>query len=195
MNISPLMVISGNRTSDCRDDLKNYLINAGAGEVVFFPGVYAHSLSTANICMAHLSIIQSAKSKGFDVALCAEDDVQFTCDSSFQYFNSLIKELPADWDVFISGAYYYRPQKLTSPISKLDKFSSLHLYAVNSKFFDRMLQADPSFHIDNWISRYSGANVYMSYPMTAVQNAGYSENYKKQVDYSARIMDHDIYKG
>jgi GR25 family glycosyltransferase involved in LPS biosynthesis len=183
-------IILGKRSYDKQLGILNDLSKAGLKSVSFEPAVYISTDTVKNISIAHKNCVRKAVEQDWPFCVVMEDDVFFTgLDSYTKWFN-MINDLPSDWDIFISGSYGGSvSERASENIYRLSRFSGLHLYAVNSKFYKKFLSADESRNIDSWISLKSGANIYCSIPMMAIQKPGHSEKDGKYVDHSQTLED------
>lgn len=189
-------IISGNRTADKREELSIEIYKqTGIFNINIVPGVYSEGLSINNIAMAHKKIVRLAKMKGYDFCLIMEDDVEFPVPiKSFEYFIDGMKKLPKDWDIYTSGFYTTNSfMQDFENIYRISGFAGLHLYCVNSRFYDTFLNTPMGCNIDQWISTAGISNCYCCYPFAAYQKDGYSENVGRETAYSTLLMDKKIY--
>jgi GR25 family glycosyltransferase involved in LPS biosynthesis len=112
---------------------------------------------------------------GEDMILTFEDDVKFTSPQSRKRFEEVYQTLPDDWDIFLGGIYIWeKPQILNDTLAKCRDFSGLHMALWRNTSFQKMLEHQPEngikpADIDRFISR-TDLNVYICYPMVAVQH-------------------------
>lgn len=191
-----IFVISGNRTKEKRSKLYfDLAVQTGELDIHIVPGVYSESLSMSNIAQAHKNVVQ--KAKDFDLPYCVimEDDVSFPVKKeAYKYFIDSMNKLPKDWDIYTSGFYTASSfEQDYDNVYRISRFSGLHLYCVNSKFYDQFLTCPPAVNIDQWISQEGIGICFCCYPFAATQHDGYSENVGRQTTYSTLLRDKKIY--
>lgn len=128
-----------------------------------------------------------------------EDDVKFTSKDSRSVFESTMKELPGEWDIFLGGSYWYKKEKDLGSVIKLADFSSLHSVVIKKKAFDKVLSHDYEVmeNIDRYLGRLSldgKLNVYLCNPQVAIQYPGFSSNTGTKVNYTDMLKDKNILK-
>ena len=138
-----------------------------------------------NIAKAHKECIRRAIKADLPQAIILEDDVKFVCPGAFNRFLDLSLQLDTntEWDVFISGSYEYKTLNQQEYYRPLSRFSGLHCYMVNKKFYQRFLDLPEIVNIDKEISK-AKANIWMAHPMLALQHDGFSDNVKKVTNYN-----------
>jgi len=155
--------------------------------------------------MSFKSIIKSAKKDNLECVLIFEDDVKFTSVKSKEQFQKCIDTLPDNWDVLLGGTYgLVDQQDLTNEpfnkyIRKVGDFSSLHCVLFNKSCYDKILNHDTNKinHIDRYLgnlSKNGNLNVYLSYPMIAIQYNTFSDNCKTVIDYDWQLKKMEILK-
>ena len=125
------------------------------------------------ISRSHKNIIRYAKEQGLPEVLVMEDDISFKGDGAFQDF---LAHKPNNYDIFLGGTYG-RDFKRDKTIRT---FRGLHLYIVNSRFYDKFLGVTEKEHIDVALG---GLGRYILYDV-ARQTDGYSDNIKRYVNYN-----------
>lgn len=139
-----------------------------------------------NINLAHKSLVMMAKQNGMDEIAIAEDDVMFTCPTSWEYF---LKNKPNEYSVYVAATYIMPPSH--------NLLTGFQLYMVHYSFYDQFLSVPSSTHIDNAICDLK-SNHKICYPFAALQHPGYSANHPgEQVNYNAGcgITEKDLYRG
>lgn len=136
---------------------------------------------------AHFQIIRFAKEQGWKEVLIMEDDVKFTGHGAFDYF---IKNKPELYDLYLGG--------LSGGVVNngiIYDFNGLHLYMVHEGFYDRFLnEVRPDLDLDCSM-RYRGGSYHVCSPMVAMQHDGYSDNVKKETDYTEFWNNYTFYDG
>lgn len=151
------------------------------GEYQFVPAVVdkVHSWHGLN------KTIQKIVSENLDSPFIHlfEDDVLFTSTRSRQYFEEVFKTLPADWDIFLGGAYTDPENyiKISDTLFKMRRFSSLHCVILRNTTYKHILENNIE-HMDYFLSK-KKLNVYLCNPTVAIQYPGYSYNLRKSTDY------------
>lgn len=142
-----------------------------------------------NISRAHKNCVRMAKEDGAPFVIILEDDVHFMCHESFVRFVELSQELPPDWDIFLSGVYDAKFEPFSDTIKKVTKFSGLHCYMVNARYYDTFLSANEIINLDKWMSTtgHGSSNAYVAYPMLAMQHDGFSDNVKRVTEYNKQV--------
>jgi len=145
---------------------------------------------------SHIQIIQEAKDRKLNNILIFEDDVKFVnldevdinliIDSTLKQLNDL------NWNMFYFGASIHPElgviEKVSQNILKTNFAYTTHAYAVNSNVFDYILteSSNNNSSIDVFYSEKVVGDLKNSFvmnPMIAIQNIGYSDIIKKEVDY------------
>jgi len=144
--------------------------------------------------LSHLKIIEKAKNENLKNILILEDDVEFDADVNKKFFDYIVN-LP-EWDFLYLGANHAlnnkcmsaseSPVKVSENIYKLKEAYSMHCYAVQCSFFDKVLNFQNNLHapIDVLYSQlHKQSRSYVIYPSLAWQAEGFSDIQKKYVDY------------
>ncbi len=177
---------------DRRELYRQELITQGIDTVDIIPAVKDSSNPVKNISQAHKKCIRKAIELNLPRVIIMEDDVKFSCPGAFNRFLELSEALPKNWDIFISGSYDYQVADQfikakeiisISGLVNLNKFSGLHCYIVNQRYYNKMLSLPENRNLDKVISN-SNASIWMCYPMVALQHSGFSDNICKEVDYN-----------
>lgn len=154
--------------------------------VEIMPAVKEYTNVRKNISEAHKNCIREAIDHDLDKVVVLEDDVRFVCQGAYKRFLELSGQLPEDWDVFTAGSYDYIIQRQggtqypKEPIDKLTRFAGLHCYMVNKRFYQRFLDTRGVNNLDKNLS----GNLYLAYPMLALQHDTYSDNVRKMTNYN-----------
>jgi len=147
------------------------------------------------------SIIRQAKSNNLEHVLIFEDDVKFTSKNSKIKFQKAIDSLPENWDILLGGVYHLTNKeiKANGHILKVDDFSSLHCTLINKTAYDAILQHNykGSKHLDRYLGKLSKENkinVYLTYPMVAIQYNTFSDNVKRSVNYDKLLEKFELFE-
>lgn len=146
--------------------------------------------------------ISSAQLKGLKQVLVFEDDVQFTSDKSRERFQMAMDTLPDDWDILLGGIYYCNElTDCNEYMKKVDKFSALHCVlfrdTVYNKIMEHKIDGQNTVHLDMYLSEFSDKNelnIYVAYPMVAIQYEGKSDTVNRVVDYKNFLDKFEILK-
>lgn len=134
------------------------------------------------IAQAHLNCIQQPGH-----VLIMEDDIVLR-NGAENHFNQALQHAPEGWDILLGGVY---ETKGLAPVNEywdqLKGFCGLHFYLVNEKAKEKILNYDfnSNQHIDRWIGK--NFNCYVLKKYIATQRSGFSDNVKKEADYSHLI--------
>lgn len=191
----PIYVIHDQRRADRAKLLHQELEAQGlhVDDIHMMPAVYRENPADG-IAEAHKACIRHCMGTNEPFAIIMEDDVQFTCGGAFRYFLDTAMQAPTG-DLFMGGCYTVRNMRqVADNVVRLDGFSSTHLYIVYRSFFQRLLEAEPGVHLDQWLSK-SGAVIHACYPFAARQYNGFSDNVKKEVNYDHLIKGFKFYTG
>ncbi len=179
MSASEIFVIHDPLREDREKLYRKELYEQGIDLFESIPAVKDY-VTLKNIAEAHKNCIKKAIKRDLPIVVVMEDDVKFACPGAYNHFLELITTLPEDWDIFTSGSYDYKVEKELKNMLKLSKFSGLHCYAVNQRFYGDFLKLPDRMNIDKQIK----GNIYMAYPMLALQYDTYSDNVKKVTNYN-----------
>jgi len=132
--------------------------------------------------LSHVEIIKEASLLGLNNILIFEDDVVF-CEDFNNKFNSIINELPADWDMFYLGGNTIEPdknlKKVTSNIFKTTGTKTTHAYAIKNTIFKKVIKGQLEFNypVDGFYRNIiqPAHNCYIVNPNMAWQRPGFSD--------------------
>jgi GR25 family glycosyltransferase involved in LPS biosynthesis len=137
--------------------------------------------------LSHIEIIKMAKSLNLKNVLVLEDDVQFiNTDSITEAINQLRNK---NWGLFYFGYNSHKPlQKVDKNLLKIERCYAAHAVAYNSSMFDYAIEEfnkDKIKIIDVWLSQsvQTKYECFGCYPITAIQNPGYSDIEKVETNY------------
>ena len=159
------------------------------------------------LLLTHIEILMDAINKKYESILIFEDDVTFI-DGFNEKFNAKILFLPDDWDLLyiggnnvfargkfdlITGNKNFVPtldnyRTLNYEISKTTWTQCAHALAINSKFFETLLNEinnNKNIPVDTIHCRLQqgGCNAYSFLPGLALQRPSYSDIENSFVDY------------
>lgn len=171
-----------------------------AGEWNVWPGEI-NKVGAIGIGNSIKKLIKYSKDNNYEMVHMFEDDVIFPHENAKERWVEAIENAPEDWDILLGGVYYSSKLK---PINdwwqKTEDFCALHCTIFRNTSYDHILNHNVQSDNKN-IDRYMGKlskegklNVYVAWPMVAVQLDGYSDNVKKDTKYSSRLKSFKIYK-
>lgn len=164
-----------------------------------FPGIYGWDLNlpisgkadnyhgTMGCGLSHLFAIKYAKQLNLKNILVLEDDVDFIDDIN-NAFNTILEELPEDWNMLYLGANHrVAPKKVSNHLYKIDDSVAIHAIGINSNIFDEAIKALTNIDMppdDNYTLIQKKHNVFVTKPHLAWQKTGNSSILKENVNYS-----------
>jgi hypothetical protein len=143
-------------------------------------GIINEQIPFAGIGAAHKRIVRAAKTLGHPKVVICEDDLRFTCKTSFKYF---LENEPEDYDIYLASIYMGK----LNVDNTVDDFSGLTLYMVHERYYDRFLATPMMDHIDRAQSvndpdkpgiRIPRGKFVVCNPFACIQWTTYSENHK-----------------
>lgn len=141
------------------------------------------------ISRSHKKCVALAKERGYPNVTIVEDDILLLDPDSLDIYEKTWQNFGDEWDLFFGGVYagdiVEKAGRNWGWVS--NKVSGLHLYTVNSNFYDKFLTADENFHIDYFLSEQLHARSFCCVPFVAVQNDGYSSNLGAITDYNRTL--------
>ena len=177
-----LNVICGNR-SERMPKLLNELQIQGL-EYKLWQGIHDVDSVVRSINLSHKQIVQYAKDNDLESICIAEDDIKFTCPTSYKYF---LDNKPQKFDLYLGGIYLGDIREDNSVAS----FTGMHLYIIDKYFYDLFLQTDQNTHID--ISLSDMGLYKVCNPFAAIQFNGFSSNTGKDENYDSIISTRELY--
>jgi len=178
-----LNVIYDNRHPEDYGRLLGEFIQQEITKFVFWTAIVLPDSVVKSINLSHKTIVQFAKDNGYKECCIAEQDLAFSCPTSWEYF---LKNKPDKYSLYLWGSYIV-------PISN-NKVCGLQLYFIDSSFYDAFLSAPDNVHIDTYMDELKG-DYHYCYPFPALQRPGFSANNKAICDYNKILEPKDIYKG
>ena len=151
-----------------------------------WPAVFDQRATFAGISMAHKKIVRYAKTNNWPYVTIAEDDIRFTCKTSWKYY---LENKPEDFDIYLGGIY-------TGHILEgniVEDFSGLTLYTVNEKFYDKFLEVTVMNHLDRQLARLG--KFVVCNPFAAISWTTYSSNKLATVDHWPLLKGRTFYNG
>ena len=172
----------------------------------FIPNQYTvleavkHPVGKVGVSRSFKKAIGEAQKLGLKQVLIFEDDVRFTSEKSREGFQNALDSLPDDWDVLLGGIYADTNLfDCNEHVKKVESFSALHCVLLRDTMYDKILAHKEDNHktvdLDTYIGTFSKneeINVYLAYPMIAIQYTGKSNTVNKVVDYSKHLEKYDI---
>lgn len=155
----------------------------GIKDYKVWDGIYNELNPIQAISQSHKMIVRDAKEKGLPRVFIAEDDFMFTNKGAWEYF---LKSIPEEYDLFLSHIYYGKwdeTGKIKGP------FSSLTLYCVHEKFYDKFLLKDETEHLDLTMNKAWRHDIRVCLPMVCKQMSGWSDNEKVIKDWAYKEHD------
>lgn len=148
------------------------------------PGVDMIENTTIAVREAHKKAVQIAKDKNFDFVLIIEDDIMLRAGAR-EYFDTLLNNLPKDFDVLLFGIYsgVILENEESQFWDGVCKFSGLHFYVVHKNAYDKILNYNGTQPIDHWIGE--NLNCRISKKHFAYQLDGWSDNAKTYTAYNS----------
>ena len=172
----------------------------------FIPNQYTildavkHPIGKIGVSRSFKKAIGEAKKLNLKHVLVFEDDVKFTSDKSREGFQNALDSLPDDWDILLGGIYADTNLfECNEHMKKVESFSALHCVLFRDTVYEKILEHKEDKHQTIDLDRYIGGlskdgeiNVYLAYPMVAIQYTGKSNTVNKVVDYSKYLEKYDI---
>lgn len=88
---------------------------------------------------SHLQILKDARLKGYEKILVFEDDFEFVKGFN-QKMKTVLKELPADWDMlYLHSNHYYAPTPYSNNLDKCNGALTTVAYGANRAIFDTLI--------------------------------------------------------
>jgi hypothetical protein len=137
------------------------------------------------IAIAHQQIVKWANQENLPEVTIAEDDVQFTADGAFRYYS---QSKPSSFDLYLGGITY---GELLHDNTITD-FAGTHLYTIHQNFYTTFLDQNGEEDIDRALK--NKGRFIVCDPMVAIQRNGFSDNRKKEMDYSIYFKDRSLYQ-
>jgi hypothetical protein len=175
-------IIYDSRHSDDYERLLNEFSEQGITDFKFWDAVVLTDSIVNSIAASHKMIVQYAKDNGIKEICIAEQDLTFTCKTSWQYFMDC---KPDEFDLYLWGSYVI-------PISN-NIVCGFQLYIIKEKFYDKFLSTPKDNHIDTVMGTLKG-DYKFCYPFPALQRSGFSANNREIVNYNSILKDEDIYR-
>jgi hypothetical protein len=197
------------RWEACRALFKRYGI---VGRVECFKGVEMSKhpqfgpkiLGRAGCTLSHFNIALNALENKYRNYLVFEDDVDFAFepDEFLSLLGNSVSELPENWDMFYFGGnlsfdYGVKPiEAFSTHLFKLNACHTTHAFAVNSRFYRKLLHEGPNEEsIFQWLRQNETVDVFLCRSvlrnnqcfigdhLLAVQKPSYSDIEQAGYDY------------
>ncbi len=148
-----------------------------------------YSRFAKSCALSHLNIILKSKLMGYKNVLILEDDVVFS-DTILDDLSKTLEDLKKQpkWDMFYLGCNPFAYKKITDNLGMSLGSYAAHAYAVNSNFYDTILNMPFKVLPIIDVYYYNLATnplykIYMSLENLAWQTSGYSTIEEKMVSY------------
>jgi len=153
-------------------------------EYTLIPGIYDEK-PFKGCAQAHINAIQHAKDNNYSKVIIMEDDLVFR-DNSKEYMSECFANAPEDYELLLGGIYYCGNKiEYNQYWNKIDSFSSTHFMVVHEKLYDKIISFDKEIHIDQFLaSKELNLDLYVTNKYFAFQAVGYSDNVKRNVNYT-----------
>ena len=159
-------------------------------DVIRFPAI-ENKDGRVGCIKSHVEILKLATKNNFKNVLVFEDDVKFIDNIK----DGTFEQLPVNWDTCYLGANLHNNLiKHSDNLYIINKAFSTHAIAYNKSIFNTIINKyDNIESLDNfsdiydvWLSNniQTKNNSFLIYPMVAVQEMGYSDIEKRNIDYS-----------
>lgn len=146
----------------------------GITDYTIWPGIITE-VPSLGIAMAHQQIVKWAELSNLPEVTIAEDDLLFTAPGAFSYY---CRKKPQDFDLYLGGITYGE----ILPGNIVKDFSGTHLYTIHQKFFQSFLSLNGQQDIDRALK--DMGRFVVCNPIVAIQRNGFSDNRKRNIDYS-----------
>jgi hypothetical protein len=145
------------------------------------------------IAQAHINAVMIAQQNEWDQVLIMEDDLVLRPGAE-TYLNEALNNLPDSWDILLGGCYDCKQLSDHNKYwNQVGEFCGIHFYIVNKTAYQRFLDYDGHHHIDRWINLRSRVlRCFITKKFVATQRNGFSDNCKKEVDYSNKIAKYQL---
>lgn len=171
-----------------QENLLKELDEQGITDYSLIEGYYEPSNTKLAIHKGHRRIVQLAKEQGFENCIVGEDDLKFSCPTSYQYF---LTQIPESYDIFSALVYSASMQgnRVMNGASGI-----MSLYSIHNRFYDFFLSMDINNHVDReaGLTAYKH-EYYVCQPMCVEQRGGYSFNLRQNMWYDVYLENTKLY--
>jgi GR25 family glycosyltransferase involved in LPS biosynthesis len=150
--------------------------------------------------MSHLTVLLRSKMMNYRNVLIFEDDASFDDNIVLDLANCVNDLSNIDWDMFYLGCNPLEYYKETDNLGRVIRTTTNHAYAINNKFYDKILTNSNFFRSYPCNDGYYGNlgqrkenKIYMSLKNLVTQRKNYSDIESSEVDYTLSIADKYIY--
>lgn len=155
---------------------------------------YAPRIKSCTI--SHLTVLLRSKMMDYKNVLIFEDDALFD-DNIIEDLSNCVEDLSViDWDMFYLGCNPLEYYKETDNIGRVIRTTTNHAYAINNRFYDKVLLNSNFFKSYPCNDGYYGNlgikkenEIYMSLKNLVTQRKNYSDIESGEVDYTLAISD------
>lgn len=166
----------------------------------YFPGDDQINTREAGLIFSHKMILLDAIAHGYNNILILEDDIVFK-DNFAQMFDTAVKELPSDWDMFYLGGmnWFGNDKPYSDNLRIANKTLGTYAVGINHTVFEKLLDlSNLKEHIDiTYAKLLRDMNSYIANPHLVGQTIGYSdikseENIEDPFSFENRIASEEI---
>ncbi len=149
-----------------------------------------HAIGSYGNYQSHRTIIEGLEKDNKGLCIIMEDDI-IPCGDFEKRLDMFIKELPADWDIFMLGFFSTERSQFAQVSEHIHKANSQicasHCYIVNPNSYQKVLDEfdnpDHENNIDVLLMEFQKkANVYISIPCFCYQYHSFSDNSNSNMD-------------
>jgi glycosyl transferase family 25 len=136
---------------------------------------------------SHLKCIKLAKENKLPYVLILEDDAVFI-DNAPEIFKKILLDIQTfEWDMFFLGANLQtHTTRISNTLLKLNGSYAAHAYIVHERFYDTILNLQPTCEIDvHYSNLMLDYDIYMCDPMIAYQLPSHSDLQNGFRDYNS----------
>jgi hypothetical protein len=171
---------------DRLEQLRNEILLQQIPHFKIWDGILGTGIPAKDILKAHQQIVHFAKEQNMEEIIIAEDDIQFTAKGAYQYY---LTNQPSDFDLYLGGIIWgdIKDDKT------VNDFSGTSLYTISQRFYDLFLSIQPGKDFDRQLA--GKGKFVVCKPMVALQHSGYSDNSKREIDFSRYTAKYKLYNG
>lgn len=165
-------------------NIKKQLLEQGITDYKVWDGIMVKNMPFLGINLAMKMIVKDAKVRGLKSVVLAEDDINFSCPTSWQHF---LETQPQDYDLFMGCPFQC---EIDESNMVTFGFSGMTILRVHERFYDTFLSMKEMNNIDRELGRFAYKYKYIaSNPFIAEQLGGYSYHQKKHIPDYNHLLD------
>lgn len=197
-NLDAIFCVNLDRRPDRWQVCLNQFKHFGMDEKVMrYPAVENKENPAKGNHTSHANILEIAKLENYKNILILEDDFEFleTPETTQQVLEHALKELPNSWHMLYLGINMdqYRGNQETEHLARINGGFSTHAYIINNSLFEILIKInrDPkTIHNDVSYAQlvHPNYNCFVTVPMLAGQQHGYSDIEGRIVDYNQMLQ-------